>query len=141
MAESVEAVREMGRVLMESMNQQLEAQRRYNEQREQETRQYNREREEATLQQFRLMVDGQTRHNREGTDILAEEFQQMRLERQQSRGMTVQRLPNFDGTNLEIDDWEEKAIAVMTYTSGHLRDFSRQCQLALATEPKGPLTL
>ena len=103
MADNIEAMREMGRVMMESLNRQLEAQR-----------DYNREREEITVERFREMMEGQNRSHREGTDILATEFEKMRLEKEQSRGRQTQKLPMYDGVNLEIDEWQDKVEAVLT---------------------------
>merc|ERR1712208_232719 len=92
---NADTIREVGRLIVDSMNQQLELQRE----------QYHRG-QETTLEQFRQILNGQNQHNERETELLVTEMERMRLERETSRGMTTQRLPNFDGTNFEVDDWE-----------------------------------
>ena len=100
--ENAEMMREMNRVMIDSFNQQLEA-----------TRQFNRDREEQTLRRFQEMFEDQGRNNKAGVELLTSEFEKMRLERELSRGMQTQRLPNYDGSNLEVDEWQDRCEAVL----------------------------
>ena len=71
-----------------------------------------REKEEATLEKYRDIIEGQARFHREDTALLAAEFEKLRIEKEQSRGRVTQKLPNYDGSNLDFDEWEEKVIAI-----------------------------
>ena len=99
MAEADEAIREMGRVMMENLSTQLEVQR---------------EREATNIERFRELIEEQNRCHRDDTEILASEFERMRIEKEQARGRQNQRLPNYDGINLDVDEWQDKVEAVMT---------------------------
>ena len=103
MGEAGEAIREMGRVMMETLTAQLEAQR-----------EFQREREETNSERFRELIEGQNRQHREDAEALASEFERMRIEKEQARGRINQRLPNYDGINLEFDEFQDKIEAVMT---------------------------
>ena len=103
MGEAGEAIREMGRVMMETLTAQLEAQR-----------EFQREREETNSERFRELIEGQNRQHREDAETLASEFERMRIEKEQARSRINQKLPNYDGINLEVDEWQDKGEAVMT---------------------------
>ena len=62
--ENAEMMREMNRVMIDSFNQQLEA-----------TRQFNRDREEQTLRRFQEMFEDQGRNNKAGVELLTSEFE------------------------------------------------------------------
>ena len=102
MAEMNELIRDLSRTLAESLNAQIEAQR-----------EFQRAREEATEERFREIIQGQNDHHRRDTEVLASEFEKLRLEKEQARGRQTQKLPNFDGLNIEVDEWQDKVEAVM----------------------------
>ena len=97
MADAMEAIKEMGQAMVENMNRQLEI---------------ARDREDANAERYRQLVEGQQRFHREDTEVLATQFERMRIEKEQARGRQTQRLPQFDGVNLDIDEWQEKTEAV-----------------------------
>ena len=102
MAENTEALLEVGRVMAESINQQMDA-----------VRQYSIDREETTLQRFERIIEGQTKYNRQGVEMLCNELEGLRIERETSRGMPIQKLPSYDGTNLTVDEWQDRCEAVL----------------------------
>ena len=118
----MEAVREMGRVMMEALNRQIEIQRERDERYEERCRQ----REEKTEETYRQLIKEQQISHREDTEVLAGQFQRMRIEMESSRGRMIQKIPSFDGTNLEFDDWQDKVEAVMTW---NLLDLTKLLQL------------
>ena len=114
MAEAnAEALREVGRVMADTLNQQLATQRQMLQDREEATIQRLQDREEATIQRFERIIEGQNRNNLQGVEMLTGEFEKMRLERETARGITHQKLPNYDGVNMGIDDWIDRIEAVM----------------------------
>ena len=104
MAETLEAIREMSRVVADGMNKQMEGLNRQME--------LMRVREEANDERYRALVEGQQKYHREDTETLAAQFEKIRAEKEQARGRQTQRLPNFDGVMMEYDEWVEKAEAV-----------------------------
>ena len=112
MAEAnAEALREVGRVMADTLNQQLATQR-----------QMLQDREEATIQRFERIIEGQNRNNLQGVEMLTGEFEKMRLERETARGITHQKLPNYDGVNMGIDDWIDRIEAVMVCNKWDLKN-------------------
>ena len=134
----IESVRELGRIIAENMSRQFDRERerdaereadrererqheREREQAREEERQLerererrrDREREEAALEKYKEIIEGQARHHQKDTELLAGEFEKLRLEKEQSRNRLTQKLPTYDGTNLDFDDWEEKVEAVI----------------------------
>ena len=118
----MEAVKEMGRVMMEALQRQIEIQRERDERYEERYRQ----REEKTEETYRQLIKEQQISHREDTEVLAGQFQRMRIEMESSRGRIIQKIPLFDGTNLEFDDWQDKVEAVMTW---NLLDLTKLLQL------------
>ena len=102
----VEAVLEMGRVMMEGINRQIEVQLGMQ-------REFQREREEQTMQRFADLIEGQSRHHKEDTEVLTSEFEKMRIEKEQARGRQTQRLPTYDGLSLDVDEWQDKVEIVI----------------------------
>ena len=70
--EGVEALREFGRVMAESMDRQFDEQRR---------------REENSIERYKELVEGQMKTHREDAETLAKEFEKLRLEKEQYRHM------------------------------------------------------
>ena len=100
---AVEAIREIGRNMMENLNAYLETQR-----------ELQREREATKNERFRELMEGQKKHYREDAEILATELERMRIEKKQARSRHSQSLPKYDGINYEVDEWKDKVEAVMT---------------------------
>ena len=67
---AVEAIREIGRNMMENLNAYLETQR-----------ELQREREATKNERFRELMEGQKKHYREDAEILATELERMRIEK------------------------------------------------------------
>ena len=109
MAEA-EAIREVGRLFTEQMNQQMQFLR----QKEEADAERLRLREEAHMSMFKEMIEGQNNSHRIDTETLTNEFTKMRVEKEQARGRQNQKLPNYDGITLTIDDWQDKVEAIMT---------------------------
>ena len=123
MAEAnAEALKEVGRVMADTLNQQLATQRQMLQDREEATIQRLQEREEATIQRFERIIEGQNRNNLQGVEMLTGEFEKMRLERETARGITHQKLPNYDGVNMGIDDWIDRIEAVMVCNKWDLKN-------------------
>ena len=76
--EAVEAIQDFGRVMAESMNRQFDEQRR---------------REENTVERYKELVEGQMRTHREDAEILAREFEKLRIEKELARGRNTIKLP------------------------------------------------
>ena len=100
MAENAEALREVGRTMAAMLN----------------------DREEATIQRFERIIEGQNRNNLQGVELLTGELERMRIERETSRGIAHQKLPNYDGVNLSIDDWVDRTEAVMLCNKWDLKN-------------------
>ena len=110
MAEGNNTIGELGRLLMENMNTQMAAQR-----------EFQRERDEVNGERFRELVEGQNRHHRRDAEILANEFEKIRIEKEEARGRQNQKLPNYDGVNLEIDEWVDRVDAVTKCNNWELK--------------------
>ena len=111
MENNLEAVKEMGRLMGDCMNRQIDVQR----ERDNKNEERYRQREEKTEERFRQLIKEQQRSHREDTEVLAGQFKRMRMEMESSRGRITQKIPSFDGTNIEFDDWQDKVEAVMTW--------------------------
>jgi hypothetical protein len=109
--EHMDIIREMGRVMMESMNRNFEIMR---EQSNMEGERY-RTMMENQGEQYRTMMENQNRNLREGADNLVEQFD--RIAQEVARTQTAQKLPNYDGVNIEFDEWQDKVYACMTCNS------------------------
>ena len=94
--EGIEALREFGRVMAENMNRQM-----------QEQKEINKEREERNLEKYKTLVEGQIKGHREDAEIIAREFEKIRLDKENNRGKQLQKLPVFDGIG-EVDEWVER---------------------------------
>ena len=105
----MEAVKEMGRVMMEVMNRQIEIQR------EETNRQIDLQREERERNdsRYRQLVEEQQRTHREDTNTLTGQFERMRIEKEQASRRQTQRLPTYDGANIEFGEWQDKVEAVL----------------------------
>ena len=97
MADTKEIVKELGEFVTANLSDQLTL---------------LREREERHAEQYRELVDEQRKSHREDAETLATQFEKMRMEKEQARGRQNQKLPQYDGSNLDIDEWIEKIEAV-----------------------------
>ena len=59
------------------------------------------------------MLEEQKRAQREDIEALTNELERLRIEKVLSRGKVTERLPKYDGTNLDIDEWQEKVEAIL----------------------------
>ena len=112
----MEAVREMGREMMEAVNRQKEVVDRQMEiQREEINRQIDIQREERERNEnsYRQLAKEQQRTNREDTNTLKGQLERMRIEKEQASRRQTQRLPTYDGANIEFDEWQDKVEAIM----------------------------
>ena len=112
----MEAVREMGREMMEAVNRQKEVVDRQMEiQREEMNRQIDIQREERERNEnsYRQLAKEQQRTNREDTNTLKGQLERMRIEKEQASRRQTQRLPTYDGANIEFDEWQDKVEAIM----------------------------
>ena len=129
MTQEIEAIKEMGKVMMEAINKQMETVNRQiemqREERERNEERY-RQREVKTEEAFKQLIKEQQQSHREDTEVLAGQFLRMRMEMESSRGRIIQKIPSFDGTNIEFDDWQDKVEAVMTW---NLLDLTKLLQL------------
>ena len=101
MAENLKAMKEMCTAIMNLLDRQFEAHR-----------QFTKEREDTILEQFERMFESQMRHNTETIGMLSSELEKMRVEREIARATTILKLPNYDGANLEVDEWQDRCEAV-----------------------------
>ena len=111
--EHMDIIREMGRVMTESMNRNFEIMR---EQSNLEGERY-RTMMENQGERYRTMMENQDRNSREGANNLVEQFERMRIAQEVARTQTAQKLPNYDGVNIEFDEWQDKVYACMTCNS------------------------
>ena len=125
----LEGIRELARVLAQNMNEQQERDRERERERENERegeRQRERERDEAreaeraqerererirererelaNIEKYKEIIEGQARFHREDTELLAAEFEKLRIEKEQNRNRVTQRLPSYDGVNQEFEE-------------------------------------
>ena len=94
----MEVVREMGRVMMETVNRRIEVQR--------EEREKNEDR-------YRQLVEEQQRSHREDTNTLTGQLERMRFQKEQASQRQTQRLPTYDGANIEFDEWQDRIEAIL----------------------------
>ena len=132
MADAMEAVRQLGQAMLENMNRQMD----YMREREEASAERAREREDANAERYRDLVEGQQRFHREDTETLASQFERLRLEKEQARGRQTQRLPNYDGINLEVDEWQEKVEAVAKCNDWDLSKLLEALPTSLAGQAK-----
>ena len=121
MADIAEMVREMGRLMIENTNRQLEIQR---------------EREEVNIERFKALIEGQQKTHREDAEVLADQFAKMRNEQEIARYKQNQRLPMYDGVNLDIDDWKDKLEATMKCNKWTFSDLMESLSLSLTGQAK-----
>ena len=94
----IQNTNELGRLMIQNTNDQI---------------QRMREREEANIERYKQLLEGQSKYHRQDTENLAEQFEKMRLEKEQARSRQSQRLPAYDGSNMDVDEWQERVDAVM----------------------------
>ena len=117
MAESADTLREVGRMVSDVLNRQMELQQQMNE---------------VTSARFtELMANNQASHKRD-TDALAGHFDQMRIDHEKARGRQVQHLPKFDGTNMCVDDWIEKTETVSKGNNWGVEELLQNIPVSLA---------
>ena len=105
----MEAVREMGRVMMEAVNRQIESQR------EETNRQIQIQREERERNEntYKHLIEEKQRTHKEDTNTLTGQLEKMRIEKEQASRRQIQRMQTYDGTNIEFDEWQDKVEAKM----------------------------
>ena len=120
MEETKEAIRKLGELMIQNTNEQMQMMREREEaniqrmkEREEANIQRMREREEANLERFKQLLENQSKYHRQDTENLAKQFEKMRLEKEQARSRQSQRLPTYDGSNIDVDEWQERVDAVM----------------------------
>ena len=129
MAENAEAIRDVGRIVAETLARQAELQREREEaimlrqrEREEENLVRQREREEANIEKFKELIEGQQKFHREDAEQLTQHFERLRIDKENARGQQKQTLPKYDGISIEVDEWVERVEAVMT---GNFWDISK----------------
>ena len=72
-----------------------------------------KEREQANVIKYtELVKELQISHNRD-SEMVVNQLENWRLEREQNRGRSLQKLPLYDGNNYYVDEWLEKVEAIM----------------------------
>ena len=123
-----EAIKKLGELMIQNTNEQM---------------QMMREREEANLERFKQLLENQSKCHRQDTENLAEQFERMRLEKEQARGRQSLRLPTYDGSNMDVDEWQEMVEAVMKCNDwgfGRLREILPTCLIGQAKRSFDTLT-
>ena len=108
----VESVQELSRMIAENMNRQFEREREREAKREADRemeRQREREREEANFQRLAIIVGEQ----RESSKLISYQLGKIHQEMEKARGRTLQRLPEYDGRNMNFDVWEDTVVAIL----------------------------
>ena len=121
MANNVEVMKEMTTMMTSLLSRQLENQR-----------QQNKESEEATMGRFKQILEGQAKFNKENTEIIASEFENIRKEREISRASTIQKLPIYDGANLEIDEWQDRCEAILLCNKWDVKNMLSSMPISLS---------
>ena len=70
-------------------------------------------RDETHIQSYASLVEQQQKSHQQDTLVLANQLAQITEQIRKTRLRPTQRLPEFDGTNLNINDWEEKVKEIV----------------------------
>ena len=97
MANAKEMVKEIQKLVAENINDQMDR---------------LREQGERHAEQYKEMLEAQKKSHQEDTEALADQFERMRMEREKARGRQIHKLPQYDGVNLAVEEWEYKIEAV-----------------------------
>ena len=97
MADAKEMIRRMGQMLRENMDRHLETMKA---------------REEEESKKHKEIKEERQRGLREDREVLINQMERLRIEKAQDRGKELQSLPQYDGSNHDIDEWQEKIEAV-----------------------------
>ena len=87
MSDIVEAIREVGKLFIE--------------------------REEANLQRHASLIEFQQRAHREVTMMIVDKLDKSHRETEKARARILQKFPDYDGTNINFNEWEDKVVAIM----------------------------
>ena len=70
-------------------------------------------RDETNIRKYASLIEQQQRFHHQDTLILVDHLVKFTEEMKKARLRPTQRLPEFDGTNMNIDDWEEKVREII----------------------------
>ena len=119
MAEQIEVVKEVGRIVADTLTSQHEI---------------TQEREDATVERFTQLVERQVNCHKRDINILGEQFTKMNIMKEKELERQIQKLTIYDGISCDFDEWREKTDCIIT---GNQWDMVRFLEM-LPTSLSGP---
>ena len=98
MGETVEALRGVGQLMADVLARQTEIMNR---------------REEEQIVKFTEIINKAQDNQKQNAELLAQQFEKMRLEKIENRGRQVHTLVKYDGQSMTVDDWQDKTESVI----------------------------
>ena len=121
MADAKEMIQQMRQMLNEGMDRHIES---------------FRAKEEENSRKHRESIEEQKRAEREDRETITKKLEQLRIEKSKARGKETLRLPQYDGTNLDIDDWQENVEAIAKFNGWDLPKLLEILPISLGVHAK-----
>ena len=121
MADAKEMIQLMRQMLSEGMDRHIES---------------FRAKEEENSRKHRESIEEQKRAEREDRETITKKLEQLRIEKSKARGKETLRLPQYDGTNLDIDDWQENVEAIAKFNGWDLPKLLKILPISLSVHAK-----
>ena len=130
MAEQIEVMKEVGRIVADTLTRQHEMTQ------DTLTRQHEitQEREDATVERFTQLVERQVNCHKRDINILGEQFTKMNIMKEKELERQIHKLTNYDGVSCDFDEWREKTEYIIT---GNQWDMAKFLEM-LPTSLSGP---